>query len=280
MGRWVEVADGVFQGRYQPFDVNVCVVRGGAGLLVVDTRSSPREADEIRDDLRDLGRPVRWVVNTHAHFDHSWGNQRFGPASDLDVPIYGHERVPAHLDEYERPMLADLIARGEEPIDDWRAVVITPPTVLVGATTVLDLGDRAVELVHLGRGHTDNDLLLHVADVRTWLVGDLLEQSGPPMYGTGAFPLEWPDTIDQLRTRLEEGATLVPGHGTAVDPAFAEEQGAQLWVVAELIRELRDTAVPVAQALAAGGDRWPFPTDGLAAAVEAGYRQLDEAVSD
>ena len=56
-------------------------------------------------------------------------------------------------------MLARWIAEGAEPVEDWREVVITPPTELVGERTTLDLGDRVVELRHLGRGHTDNDLL-------------------------------------------------------------------------------------------------------------------------
>ena len=124
---WREVADGVFQRRYEPWDVNVCVVRGADGLLVVDTRASHRQADELRSDLGRLGRP-RWVVNTHAHFDHSFGNHRFGAASDLRLPIYGHARVPAHLDQYERPNLARWIAEGEEPLDEWSEVIITEPT--------------------------------------------------------------------------------------------------------------------------------------------------------
>lgn len=65
----------------------MAVVRGADGLLVVDTRGSRRQGDELLDDLRDLDRPVRCVVNTHGHFDHSFGNQCFGPA----VPIYGHD---------------------------------------------------------------------------------------------------------------------------------------------------------------------------------------------
>jgi len=90
---WEEVAADVFRRRYQPHDVSVCVVRGAGGLLVCDTRSSHRQADEIRADLKELGAlPVRWVVNTHAHFDHSFGNARFGPDSDLGAPIYAHER--------------------------------------------------------------------------------------------------------------------------------------------------------------------------------------------
>src|SRR5690349_2347621 len=120
---WAEVADGVFQRRYDPLDVSVCVVRGGDELLLVDTRSSHRQADQIRDDLQVFGAAtIRAVVNTHAHFDHSFGNGRFGPDSDLDLPIYGHRLVAAHHDRYERPMLADWIERGEEPIDEWREV--------------------------------------------------------------------------------------------------------------------------------------------------------------
>jgi glyoxylase-like metal-dependent hydrolase (beta-lactamase superfamily II) len=272
---WTELAPGVYQRRYQPLDVSVCVVRGGAGLLVADTRSSHRQADEIGADLRELGTlPVRWVVNTHAHYDHTFGNARFGPASDLGAPIYGHERVPAHLDDYERPMLADWIARGVEPADEWREVVITPPTVLVGAALTLDLGDRAAELLHLGRGHTDNDLLVRIPDAGVWLVGDLLEESGPPVYGPDSFPLDWPGTIGRLRASLRDGDMLVPGHGAAVGAAFAAAQQAQLAEAAALIRELHAAGVPAERAVAEGGDRWPFPADGMAGAVADGYRQL------
>jgi glyoxylase-like metal-dependent hydrolase (beta-lactamase superfamily II) len=274
---WNEVAAGVFQRRYNPMDVSICAIRGSDGLAVVDTRSSPRQADEIRADLRELGsQPVRWVVNTHAHFDHSFGNQRFGPGSDLNVPIYGHVRVPAHLDRYERPALADWIARGGEPAEEWREVVVTPPTDLVGDRHALDLGDRTVELVHLGRGHTDNDLMLHLADASAWLAGDLIEESGPPFYGSGCFPLEWPQTIGRLLGLLEDGAVLVPGHGRPVGPAFVRAQQAQLSAIADLIRELHAGGVPPGQALEAGGPRWPA-AEGLSQAIEAGYGQLSQA---
>lgn len=154
MTGWAEIATGVFRRRYQPMDVSVTVVRSEAGLLIIDTRSSHREADVVRADLRELGGlSVRWVVNTHAHYDHTFGNARFGLDSDVGAPIYAHERVPAHLDEFERPKLARWIADGRDPVEEWREVVITPPTVLIGDATTLDLGDRSVELVHLGRAH-------------------------------------------------------------------------------------------------------------------------------
>jgi glyoxylase-like metal-dependent hydrolase (beta-lactamase superfamily II) len=272
---WDEIATGVFQRRYDPLDVSICVIRGSDGLAVVDTRSSPQQANEILADLRELGNsPVRCVVNTHAHFDHTFGNQSFGANSDINAPIYGHVRVPAHLEAYERPLLADLIARGEEPVEEWRAVVITPPTVLVGERHALDLGDRTVDLLHLGRGHTNNDLMLHIPDAAAWLLGDLIEESGAPYYGPESFPLEWPVTVAHLLVLLDPGDVLVPGHGRPVDQAFVEAQHGQLAEVANLIRDLHDAGVPAGQAAGEGGEDWPFPVDGLADAIEAGYAQL------
>jgi len=269
------VAAGVFQRRYNPLDVSVCVIRGSDGLAVVDTRSSPRQADEIRADVRELGgAPVRWVINTHGHFDHCFGNQRFGPGSDLNVPIYGHAGVPAFLDKFERPGLAEAIASGEEPADEWREVVITPPTELVGDSRTLDLGDRAVGMFYLGRGHTDNDLLLHIPDAAAWLVGDVIEESGPPCYGAGSFPMDWPGTVSRLLAMVGAGDVLVPGHGAPVGAEFARVQQQQLATVAELIRELHHDGVPAGKAAEAGGGRWPMPVDGLAPAIEMGYAQL------
>jgi glyoxylase-like metal-dependent hydrolase (beta-lactamase superfamily II) len=273
---WEEVAAGVFRRRYQPYDVSVCVVRGTGGLLVCDTRSSHRQADEIRADLAELGTlPVRWVVNTHAHFDHSFGNARFGPGSDVGAPIYGHVRVPAHLDAYERPMLAEVVASGEEPAGEWREIVVTPPTVLVGEAMTLDLGGTAAELLHFGRGHTDNDLLVHLPGSGVWLTGDLVEESGPPVYGPDSFPLDWPTTVARLRAALGEGDVLVPGHGAVVGAGFVSAQYEQLAAVATLITDLRAAGVPEEQAVAAGGGRWPFPADGMSDAVRNGYAQLE-----
>ena len=100
-------------------------------------------------------------------------------------------------------------------------MVITPPTDLIVARHLMNLGDRFVTLLHLGRGHTDNDLLVHVPDAAAWLLGDVIEESGPPMYGPECFPLEWPLTVARLLTLLGGDDVLVPGHGGPVGPSFA-----------------------------------------------------------
>ena len=186
--------------------------------------------------------------------------------------------MPAHLDAYERPKLAELIAAGEEPADEWREIVITPPSVLVGEKMTLDVGGTAAELLHLGRGHTDNDLQVHLPASGVWFVGDLVEESGPPVYGSGSFPLDWPATIARLRAALREGDVLVPGHGAVVDAAFLAAQQEQLAAAAALITELHAAGVPKQDAVQRAGNRWPFPEGlpgaGMAAAVRDGYRQL------
>jgi glyoxylase-like metal-dependent hydrolase (beta-lactamase superfamily II) len=268
---WNEVATGVFQRRYEPLDVSVCVIRGPDGLGVVDTRSSPRQAEALIADLRELGDlPVRWVVNTHAHFDHCFGNQTF----EQNAPVYGHLALPAHLDRYERPLLAGWIADGGPEAAQWREVIITPPGRLVADRSTIVLGGRTVELLHLGRGHTDHDLIVHVPDAAAWLVGDLVEESGPPDYGPDCFPAEWPATVARLLALTGESDVLVPGHGRPVGPPFGRAQQAQLAGVAELIAELHAAGVPASRAAQAGGARWSLPATALTFAIEAGYAQL------
>ena len=273
---WREVATEVFVHAYDHLDINICVVRGGDDLLLVDSRSSPTEAAELEVDLQVFAPArIRVLVNTHAHFDHTFGNQRFGPGSTLEVPIYGHHLLPAHLDQYERPRLAAWRAGiGGEPDRDWQDVRITPPTHLVATSQSLRIGDRAVDLHPLRPGHTDTDLVLHVTDAHTWIVGDVVEASGPPMYGSGCFPLELPDQLAFLLAELQETDVVVAGHGPVVDRAFVESQFAEADRLAQALR-LAHLAGNTAEQALADQDQWPFPVAGLELAVQRAYLALD-----
>ena len=115
MATWTRVAHGIHQRRGGPFDLSVVVIEGGDGLLVVDTGAEPAEAEEILADLASrFDRPVRWVVNTHAHFDHTFGNQVFGPGSTTDAAILGHAGIARHFERYEGPA-AGGVARRSHP---------------------------------------------------------------------------------------------------------------------------------------------------------------------
>lgn len=273
---WREVAPGVLVRSYAHLDINICAVRGDAELLVVDSRSSPTEAVELEADLQAFAPArVRALVNTHAHFDHTFGNQQFGPGSAVDVPIYGHHRLPAHLDRYERPRLAAWQAgTGGEPDRDWADLRITPPTNLVASTQTLDVGGRLVHLHPLGRGHTDTDLVVHVPDAQAWVVGDVVEAAGPPVYGSGCFPLELPQQLASLLDEVDEAEVVIPGHGPVVDRSFLRAQQAEVEALAQHIRAAKRRQETVEQALA-DQDRWPFPVDALELAVRRGFLALE-----
>ncbi|MGD8193812.1 MBL fold metallo-hydrolase [Herbiconiux sp. P18] len=272
-GGWVEVGDGVFQRRYEPLDVSVGAVVGPTGVTIVDTRTNPAEADEIlRDAVAEFRRPVIAAVNTHAHYDHTFGNERFAANH---VAIYGHTLLPRHFDEHEAPRLAAAQADpSREPDKQWADVHLTPPSVLVDAPLTLELGGRSVELIPIERGHTDTDLAVFVPDARVWFLGDVVKQSGPPMFGSGSFPLDWPAALRTVLGRVDPSDVIVPGHGAPVDRAFAERQADQLESVAALVRESyaagasADAAVLPAELLAL----WPEAF--LRSALRAGHAQL------
>jgi glyoxylase-like metal-dependent hydrolase (beta-lactamase superfamily II) len=276
---FTEVADRVWVARYDWFDVNVTVVGGADGLLVVDTHASHIAAREVVDDVRRLGAgEVKAVVNTHEHFDHTFGNAAFRAAYGA-VPIHAHEvaadrtvsageRIKALYDEDEN--LRDPHR------DEVQATVVVPADTTFSSAVALDLGDRQVELVHPGRGHTAGDLVLRVPDADVLLAGDLVEESvvrqGVPGFGEDCYPMEWPLTLDIVLGLTTSESVVVPGHGAPVGRDYVEEQRNTIGVVAETIRDLATRGVPVADALDAA--EWPYPREELAAAVRRGYEHL------
>ena len=267
---FTEIADRVWVARLAWMDVNVTLVEGDRGLLVVDTLGSERAAHALLDDLRAVSnRDVVAVVNTHAHFDHTFGNAVLRDAWPETLLVAqetaAHDTVPAG----ERAK--------EEYAGDGHAEEIRESRVLAADTTfasvrALDLGDRYVELVHPGRGHTAGDLVVAVPDAQVVVAGDLVEEAGPPAYGPDCFPLDWPGSVETLIGMLTPRTLVVPGHGTVVDEMFVRDQHHGLAVVAETIVAAANRALGVDAALEGGS--WPYPTEQLRHAVERGLAQV------
>ncbi len=238
---------------YAAWNVNVTVVEGAAGVLVVDTRGTQDQGRELREQVRRLTAvPVRWVVNTHVHFDHTFGNIAFDEAQ-----IWAHENAAAALDDH-LDYLKALVAADpdDDPLD--AAVVSTElrhPDKTMSSVAALDLGDRIVELVHPGRGHTDGDLLVKVPDADLLLAGDLIEEIAAPSYGSDCWPLDWPATLDVLIGSVASTSTIVPGHGRAVDREFVEAQRQLVADVAQTVHEFAAARTPVEAAV--NDTRWP-----------------------
>lgn len=266
---WTEVADRCFVRRYPEWDLSVTLVAGAESSVVVDTRATERLGAELRGDVGRFGvPPLAHVVNTHVHFDHAWGNAAF-----TGLPVWAHENVPAawgaSVDRIRQLVAADP---DPQPADGLLDTPLRVPDRLVASVAALDLGGRHVELVHPGRGHTDGDLLVVVPDADLLCAGDLVEQSGPLVYGTDCWPLEWAQTLELVVGLLGDATVVVPGHGDRVDKGFVLRQRGDAADIAGQIHQLAAAGVPVDDALPTG--QWPFETERLGDAVRRGYAHL------
>lgn len=248
-----EIGDRVFTLWYEYLDQNIGVVIGGAGVAVIDTRASHRLADEIRDDLARLTTsPVAAVINTHFHWDHTFGNARFA-----GVPIHGHLRcreVMISEGAATRARVADEIE--PEHSQDVANVEIVPPGQVFTTTATVDLGDRSLGLSFHGRAHTDSDLIVSVDDAGVTFMGDLIEEGAPPSFGD-SFPTEWAATLALIEPGLHP--VVVPGHGAVVDPDFVVAQRQELELVAGV------AAADTGQGETPSG---PYPTEVMSQVIE------------
>ena len=225
---------------------NSLVVFGTRGVLVVDTQQSPVAARTLLDWIRRRTRlPIRWVVNTHAHSDHTYGNQVYREAFP-DVGIVAHETVRRFVLETAPRRLADEIRDLESSIADrrrWlatgmrddgtpltdaaraafersltirsaylpelRTLRLTPPDVVFRDRLALDLGGRIVELIAMGPAHTAGDVVVHLPGEGIMAVGDLLEEGS--LWTACADLSGWARALERIagyRPRV-----VLPAHG-------------------------------------------------------------------
>jgi len=185
---------------------NSLVVEGGDEALVVDTKLPPFAGQLRRWIDRAVGLPVRTVVNTHFHFDHTWGNGAFAGAR-----VVAHRSAP-------RLMLARDGAW-------WRRNRASLPRDedLVDAPTTLQVGDKVVHVEAAERAHTAADLWAHVqvGGVDVVAVGDIATLDVYPFFDLGEGGADIPGTIralDGLADRFPDGR-FVPGHGNLASAA-------------------------------------------------------------
>jgi len=277
---FVEVADRVFVARYERWDVNVGLVLGRDGAVVVDTRASDLQGSEVLDDIRRLGRDIAvdHVVNTHVHFDHTFGNAAFDTAT-----VHAHDNV-GRTYEADAERIKDLFRTapdhwaelGRIPQDAAEAIAtpVRGPDRTFATSATIDLGDRAVTMTYAGRGHTDGDVAVFVPDTDAIFLGDLVEESAPPSFGGDCWPLEWADTLTSHLVWVAEQTLVVPGHGQVVDARFVTRQRDEIAAVATVIRERRLGGVAVEEAVSEPDPRLPYALDRLADAIRRGYDHL------
>lgn len=247
-----EVAPGVFvhTGLTAPMTeanagatANIGFVVGEAAVAVVDTGGSVREGRQLLAAIRArTDRPIRYVINTHGHPDHVFGNTAFV----AEAPVFvGHPNLPRmmaargqfYLDAFRRNL-------GKELIDEVRMI---PPTLLVEDTLTLDLGARTLTLRAWSAAHTDNDLSVFDEQTGTLFAGDLIFVTHTPVLDGSLRG--WLRAMEELG-RLP-AQRVIPGHGAVSDwPAALVDQRRYLQTLSADIRAMIARGAPIGAAAA------------------------------
>jgi glyoxylase-like metal-dependent hydrolase (beta-lactamase superfamily II) len=222
---WERLAAGVHRCRLPFCDVTIGLVAGRTGALLVDTGTTLGEAAALDADVRRLaGCAVSHIVLTHKHFDHVLGSSRFAGAD-----IYCAPEVVDYLTSATGQLREDALRYGADAVEIDRAIAALRPPQHGICDAVIDLGDRAVAIAHLGAGHTTSDLVVIAPgtgndDRDVVFTGDLVEESADPAIDADSDVAAWPATLDRLLAVGGPNAIYVPGHGNVVDAEFVGRQ--------------------------------------------------------
>jgi glyoxylase-like metal-dependent hydrolase (beta-lactamase superfamily II) len=188
------------------FGVNTGIVIGNDAVLVVDTRISAKKAQEFIADIRKVtDKPIKYVVNTHYHLDHSWGNCEF---VKLGAVVIGQENGPKLASRYiegiSHPENYGLTA------EDINGTTISTPTITFKDTLLVDLGGVTVSLSYLGHTHTNDSIVALVEQDGVLFAGDALFVRYHPSMGD-ADVQGWLKALAELEKTPAK--IIVPGHG-------------------------------------------------------------------
>ena len=222
---------------------NIIVIDTDKGLVVIDSETSPVFAEAIRKSIEKSsnGKPIRFLINTHDHGDHTYGNQMFA-----DIPIIGHERCKEEMiknqmkarqtsnqitnvlksmkmklgdmdkDSDEAAKLLKMIAY-YEPIATGLGdnFVLTTPEITFSDKLHLDLGDVNLSLIYFGFSHSASDIIIFCPEEKLLVTGDLFSENSGPYFDSERIPYiaRWKQTLEALLVDTSKIRYIVPGHG-------------------------------------------------------------------
>lgn len=247
----VKIADGVYgaifsEPRMDPVESNSLIVIGDDGVLVLDANRTPAGARTVIAEIRKLtDKPVRYVVNSHWHDDHIFGNQSYKEAFP-SVEFVAHRNTREDMEKLAAPhiqggvnrftkALADAesqLSTGTKPdgskltdkereqlsvelkvykdvLPELKTIRLVLPTITFDQRLTLHTGGREIQILYFGRGNTRGDVAVYLPRERVLATGDLLVHPVPFAYGS--FLGEWIQAMKKLREL--DASVIVPGHG-------------------------------------------------------------------
>jgi glyoxylase-like metal-dependent hydrolase (beta-lactamase superfamily II) len=237
-----KLADGVYEIQHAEESGNTTVIIGDRQVFVVDACFLPSAAREDIAQIRQwTDKPVSFVLNTHFHNDHNFGNRiymdefpavtiiahvetkkemdLFGPGSEgreEKTRAYYNQMLKTGktpdgtiLSDADKAEVTAALAREEQVIEQFKKVKFQSATLTFDHDFMIDLGNRQVEIKFLGRGNTGGDAVVYLPKEKIVATGDLVVHPVPYIYD--GYPTEWVETLQKLAQLDAE--VIVPGHG-------------------------------------------------------------------
>jgi len=266
------VADGVYAAISKPaykVNCNAAIILLDDGVLVVDTHSKPSAARALIEQIKKLTpKPVKFVVNTHFHWDHYQGNEAYPSSWPAGVEIISSEATRANIQRIGIPRIKNEIVtlpqeiaalkndlekaasaeqkntiqenlrQAEAYFGELKLMQVTLPTMTFDRSLILHRKSRTVEILWLGRAHTDGDVFVFLPKEKVLCTGDALHGWTPFM--GDSYPYDWIKTLDAAEKLGAD--SIIGGHGDVMHGT----QTFELWK--EYFQELMDrTASAYAQ---------------------------------
>ncbi len=207
--------------------VSVVVAHGDDGILIIDA-AYEQSAERVMEEIRKLSQaPIKYLVNTHLHGDHTGGNKVLGK----DVPVIAHGSVREFLSKEQR--------RGDNVTPAFPE--FARPDILVENSMKLVLNGESISITHLPGGHTEGDLLLYFPDSKVLVVGDLLFAGYFPFVDTsnGGNPFTYLENVAYILENFPSDVVVNGGHGPVFSMSELKEWHATLSETFMIVKEAK-----------------------------------------
>ena len=204
-----EVAPNVFAYIHSGVGWDICnsgFIVGDDGVLVIDAMMVASQVRLYMEEIRKVtDKPIRYVVNTHHHVDHSFGNQFYLPAEIVSHRVCREALITRGAD------VGMLSERYPHYRDDWAEARLTPASITYEDKMIVHLGGKVIELLHPGPAHTYGDTLVYLPEDKVLFTGDVAFHYLTPLARDGHIS-NWIKVANGILNHLD-ATTLIPGHG-------------------------------------------------------------------